>query len=339
MLIRRLKMNKKVAVIILNWNGAALLRRYLPTVCATTNSELADVIVADNGSTDNSLAVLADEFPQVKVIKFSENYGFAEGYNHALDATRYPYTVLLNSDVATSPGWVEPLLSYCESHPEVAVCQPKILSDVDHSRFEYAGAAGGFLDHLGYPYCRGRIFSTLEFDHGQYDGAPVDIFWASGAAFFVRTEVYQKAGGLDRLFFAHMEEIDLCWRIHRLGFAIRVIPQSRVYHLGGGSLPPSDPRKVYLNFRNNLLLMYKNLPRREGGRLLFIRRLYDTLALLMFLVKFDFGDAGAVIRAHRDFRKMRKNYNDFPAENILPSLPGTQRNIVIDYYLRHRTTF
>ena len=248
---------KKVAVIILNWNGATLLRRYLPSVVENTNPEIAEVIVADNGSSDESLTLLNVQFPKVKTLQLNKNYGFAEGYNRAVKMTNYKYTILLNSDVRVPKGWVEPLYEYMEAHPEVGACQPKLLKDYDGEQplFEYAGAAGGFLDCHGYPYCRGRIFNDVEPDNGQYDGGePIDIFWATGAALMVRSEVYQRAGGLDSHFFAHMEEIDLCWRIHLMGYKIKAVMTSRAYHLGGGSLPASNPRKTYLNFRNNLSL-------------------------------------------------------------------------------------
>ena len=332
--------NKPVAVIILNWNGVRLLREFLPSVVRCTNPEIADVVVADNGSSDNSLEVLEREFPEVKVLPLDKNYGYAEGYNRAVKATHYEYTVLLNSDVEVTPHWVEPMLDYCREHGDVAACQPKILAYTDKRMFEYAGAAGGFIDRLGFPYCRGRIFASIEEDKGQYD-TPISLFWASGAGLFVRTEAYLAAGGLDRLFFAHMEEIDLCWRIHLLGFDIRFVPDSVIYHLGGGSLPAGNPRKTYLNFRNNLLLLYKNLPLREGRRKLFVRRLYDTLAFAMFVAKLDFPNAKAVLQAHRDFRTMRKHYVGCqPADrNLLREHQGCRCNIVIDYYLRRRRTF
>ncbi len=333
---------KPVAVIILNWNGANLLRRYLLTVLAGTSADLADVIVADNGSTDDSRQVLEHEFPTVKTLYFDQNYGFAEGYNRAIaQAESYRYTVLLNSDVRTPAGWLEPLYHYCEAHPEVGAVMPKLWQDRDDDRqvFEYAGAAGGFLDKHGYPYCRGRIFDTIEDDRGQYDGEPADIFWATGACLMVRTALYEQAGGLDKDFFAHMEEIDLCWRILLTGSKIRVVPESHVYHLGGGSLPQGNPRKTYLNFRNSLLLLHKNLPQREGKRLLIVRRLYDTLAFFMALAKLHGGDAKAILRAHRDFRKMRGNYTSHPSQNLLKAIPECRRNIVVDYYLRRRRTF
>lgn len=331
---------KQIAVIILNWNGAALLRRYLPSVVENTADVLADVIVADNGSTDESLMVLRDEFPMVQVIALDRNYGFAEGYNRAIAQVQHPMVVLLNSDVRTPEHWLEPLAEYMDAHPEVGAVQPKLLHDgEDRDVFEYAGAAGGYLDCHGYPYCRGRIFESLEDDHGQYDHIYPSILWGSGACLLVRRDLYQKAGGLDADFFAHMEEIDLCWRIHLLGSDIRMVPQSRVYHLGGASLPQGNPRKTYLNFRNNLLLLHKNLPRREGKRLLLVRRLYDTLAFGMAVVKMHWGDARAILRAHRDFRRMRGSYTSHPSRNLLREMPECRCNIIIDHYLRRRKVF
>ena len=337
-----LEKKDKIAVIILNWNGASLLRRYLPSVVANTNSDIADVIVADNGSSDNSLQVLADEFADVEVLRFEQNYGFAEGYNKAIELTNYKYTLLLNSDVRVPKGWIEPLYEYMELHPEVGACQPKLLKDHDGEDeiFEYAGAAGGFLDCHGYPYCRGRVFSEVEADHGQYDGEPIEIFWATGAALMVRSEVYLKAGGLDSFFFAHMEEIDLCWRIHLLGYNIKAVMESKVYHLGGGSLPASNPRKTYLNFRNNLFLLYKNLPKGEGKRMLIVRRLYDTLSFFMFVATMQWGNAKAVLKAHGDYRKFKARYDGVqPDANLLATMPGAQRNIVLDFYLRGKKKF
>ena len=327
---------KQVAVIILNWNGAALLRRYLPTVIEGTDDAVADVIVADNGSTDESMTVLEQEFPQVKLLKFDQNYGFAQGYNMAIEQTMYPYTVLLNSDVRTPPGWLNPLLEYMEAHPAVGAVMPKLLHDRADGRqmFEYAGAAGGYIDCHGYPYCRGRIFEYVEEDHGQYDGEPKSVFWASGACLMVRSQLYRDVGGLDRDFFAHMEEIDLCWRIRLAGNDLMMVPMSCVYHLGGGSLPQGNPRKTYLNFRNNLLLLHKNVPAREGKRLLLIRRLMDTLAFGLAIAKLHFGDAKAIIRAHRDFRRMRSRYTSQPAINLLKTLPEERVNIITAHYLR-----
>ncbi|MBR5674673.1 MAG: glycosyltransferase family 2 protein [Muribaculaceae bacterium] len=327
---------KQVAVIILNWNGANLLRHYLPTVIEGTDVAIADVIVADNGSTDDSLQVLEQEFPEVKVLKFDKNYGFAEGYNLAIAQTMYPYTVLLNSDIRTPVGWLNPLLDYMERHPQVGAVMPKLLHDREDGKqmFEYAGAAGGYIDRHGYPYCRGRIFEYVEDDHGQYDDGPKSVFWATGACLMVRSQLYQDVGGLDKDFFAHMEEIDLCWRIRLSGSDLMMVPTSHVYHLGGGSLPQGNPRKTYLNFRNNLLLLHKNLPHGEGKRLLLVRRLMDTLAFGMAIAKFHFGDARAIVRAHRDFRKMRSRYTSQPDVNLLKQLPEERVNIVTAHYMR-----
>lgn len=322
-----------VAVIILNWNGAAMLEKYLPTIVEHTPKQLADVIVADNGSTDGSLDLLESRFPQVKVLKFETNNGFAGGYNLAIEQTRYRYTVLLNSDVEVKDDWLTPLWLYMTTHPEVGAVQPKIRSLRHPELFEYAGAAGGFIDHNGYPYCRGRIFDTVETDNGQYDET-IEIFWATGAALMVDTKLYLDLGGLDKEFFAHMEEIDLCWRIHLAGKQIAVVPQGVVYHLGGGSLPAENPRKTYLNFRNSLLMLHKNLPDSSRNRRLLKRRLLDTIAWCKFVATFDFGNAAAIWRAHRDFAKMRKSYTTHPEVDLLESFPGTNRNILVDYYLK-----
>lgn len=322
-----------VAVIILNWNGEKLLRKYLPSVVANTNREIAEIIVADNGSTDGSLALLADEFPGVTVIEFDSNHGFAEGYNLAIASVPNEYVVLLNSDVETPEGWIEPLYNMMRSNQHIGACQPKILSYNSKNEFEYAGASGGFIDRNGYPYCRGRIFSTVETDSGQYDSV-IPVFWATGAALMIRTDLYRRLGGLDARFFAHMEEIDLCWRVWLSGNEIVVVPQSRVYHLGGGSLPASNPRKTYLNFRNNLLLLHKNIPASDLGPTLLRRRLLDTIAWLKFMATLDFANANAILRAHRDFRKMRREYTTHPEVNLLRTMPMNRRNILIDYYLR-----
>ena len=325
----------KVAVIILNWNGEKLLREYLPSVIETTDTSIADIIVADNGSTDSSVELLRKEFPQVKLLKFKENYGFAEGYNRAIKETNYPYTVLLNSDVATTQGWINTLFDYMEANPNVGACQPKIRAYTNKSYFEYAGAAGGFIDSNGYPYCRGRIFDSVEEDNGQYDEV-IPVFWATGAALMVRSELYLGVGGLDKDFFAHMEEIDLCWRILLTGSEIMAVPQSVVYHLGGGSLPASNPRKTYLNFRNNLLMLHKNLPDATRGKKLFVRRLLDTVAWAKFMATFDFKNANAILNAHNDFRSMRKAYTNHPSVDLLQTRPDCHRNILLDYYLRGR---
>lgn len=335
-------MSKKLGVIVLNWNGLELLKKFLPSAAVNTISEEADLIVADNGSTDGSQEWIESHFPEVLLIKFDKNYGFAEGYNRAIAMTRYPYSLLLNSDVEVTPGWWQPLLKFLEENPDAGAVQPKIKSYHQKDYFEYAGAAGGFLDTLGYPYCRGRLFDRVEKDDGQYDGPPFEVVWASGAALAVNTEIYLATGGLDLLFFAHMEEIDLCCRMRAAGYRVCVISDSQVYHVGGASLHQGNPQKTYLNFRNNLLLLYKNLPAKMRGRKLFLRRLMDTLAFFMYVAKFDFPNAGAILKAHRDFRKMKSLYphpSKFSLETqnlqIKPQLPNllTQRNIVFDRYI------
>lgn len=322
-----------LSVIILNWNGEKLLRKFLPSVIANTQGHEVEVIVADNGSTDSSMEVLCREFPDVKILAFDENLGFSGGYNRAIAEVDSEFVVLLNSDVETPPGWWQPLLEFMNSHPDVGACQPKILSYRRKDMFEYAGAAGGLLDKYGYPFCRGRLFDKIEYDLCQYDDGPADIAWASGAALMVRREVFLDAGGLDELFFAHMEEIDLCCRIHNLGYRVCVVPESKVYHLGGASLAQGNPKKTYLNFRNNLLLLHKNLPEKKGKNLLFKRRLMDTFAFFMYVAKFDFPNAKAILDAHSDFKKMRRNYVTFPENDILSTLPGADRCIVFDRYL------
>ena len=294
---------EKTAVIILNWNGAQMLRTYLPSVIAHTKG--AEIIVADNGSTDNSLEVLAKEFPSVKTIVLDTNYGFAEGYNKAIEQVESEYVVLLNSDVEVTEGWLSPLLDYMTAHPEVAAVQPKIRAWRERDRFEHAGAAGGFLSWLGYPYCRGRRFGRVEQDHGQYDTI-AEIDWTTGACMCVRTSVYKECGGLDAAFFAHQEEIDLCWRMRNKGWKLACIPQSVVYHLGGGSLSYDNPRKTFLNFRNNLLMIYKN--RRFPWIVLTLRFFLDYAAAAMFLATGKKGSAKAVYEARKEYKRMRKNY-------------------------------
>ena len=302
------------AIVILNWNGAQMLRRFLPSVVAHTPAGSARVIVADNGSTDDSLAVLAAEFPDVEVVTLDKNYGFAEGYNQALRRVGEGYDsyLLLNSDVEVPEGWLQPMLDYMENHPDVAACQPKLRAHHTPTHFEYAGAAGGYIDSLGYPFCRGRIFDTVEADEGQYDQV-ADIFWATGAALLIRSAVYWEVGGLDGRFFAHQEEIDLCWRLRSRAYRIVCVPQSVVYHLGGGTLPKENPRKTFLNFRNNLLLLYKNLPQRRLRTVFFLRFWLDALASLVFLLKGEGRSFLAVWRARREFRRIRQ---DFAADRI-----------------------
>lgn len=302
-----------LGVIILNWNGRKLLEQFLPVAFMYTHGDDVELVVADNGSTDDSVEWLRCNYPDVRLLEFGENLGFAGGYNKAIRETNYEYVVLLNSDVEVTEGWWLPLLRYMKDNPEVGACQPKIRSFRNRDFFEYAGAAGGYLDRLGYPYCRGRILDKLERDEGQYDGEPAEITWASGAALMVRVSAYLEVGGLDERFFAHQEEIDLCCRMIASGYRIMAVPYSVVYHVGGASLSQGNPQKTYLNFRNNLLLLHKNLPAGKGRRLLIVRRLVDTLAWGMYVVTGDWKNAGAVWKAHRDFRSMRKLYR--PAES------------------------
>lgn len=293
----------KVSVVILNWNGVKHLRTYLPSVVA--NTPKAEIFVADNGSTDESLEVIANEFMTVKTIVLDQNYGFAEGYNRALQQIESKYVVLLNSDVEVTEGWLDPLLDYLETHPDTAAVQPKIRSWVHRERFEHAGAAGGYVNGLGYPYCRGRVLWKVEEDKGQYDDI-VNVDWTSGACMCVRTQVYKDCGGLDAAFFAHMEEIDLCWRMRNKGWKLACVPQSVVYHLGGGSLNYESPRKTYLNHRNNLLMIYKNKQHPWG--VLFVRFFLDYAAAFFYLLQGRWGAFTAVFKARRDYQKMRKAY-------------------------------
>ena len=314
-----------LSVIILNWNGEKLLRQFLPTAMRYTSGMDVELIVADNGSSDSSVEWIRANCPEVKIIELGENLGFAGGYNKAISMVSSEYVLLLNSDVEVTEGWWQPLLSFMEKHPDVGACQPKIRAYRNKEYFEYAGAAGGLLDRLGYPYCRGRVFDKIEKDEGQYDSAPAEITWASGAALLVRTAVYREVGGLDERFFAHQEEIDLCCRMIGAGYKVMFLPDSVVYHVGGASLNQGNPQKTYLNFRNNLLLLHKNLPKEEGRRLLFVRRLADTLAWGMYVMTGDWGNAKAVIRAHNDFRRMRAYYS--PATSL--RLPLTKKLIML----------
>ncbi len=288
-----------VTIVILNWNGAAHLRRFLPSVVRTTPPGV-EIVVADNGSTDESAALLEREFPSVTLLRLPENYGFAGGYNRALELLTGDYWVLLNSDVEPAEGWLEPLVAALDTLPDVAAVGPKLLGCAERDRFEYAGASGGFIDWLGFPFCRGRILQTLEFDRGQYDDAR-DVFWVSGAAFCCRAEVFRRLGGFDAGFFAHMEEIDLCWRMQLAGWRVRVVPASKVWHLGGGTLQNDSPRKLYLNYRNNLSMLFKCASPGQRVAVAVLRPLADAAAALIYLVKGQRAQFGAVVRAYRDF--------------------------------------
>lgn len=360
----------KTAVVILNWNGVKhkLLRHYLPSVVKYTSADMADIVVADNGSDDDSLQVLSEYFPSVRALPLGSNLGFAEGYNRAINILAkegYDYVVLLNDDVRVSPHWLSPMLSYMEQHRQCAALQPKLLKDRSFDEgnalsgltgkntvnssgvdiFEYAGACGGYLDNMCYPFCRGRIFDSLEEDHGQYDlpeGKAWDVMWASGACLLVRTDLYKLAGGLDGRFFAHMEEIDLCWRLRRLGYDIACVPQSKVYHKGGASLPQGDPKKTKLNFRNSLVMMWKNLPAESRQRKILYRKVLDGLAGLNFLMHGQFRNFMAIIKAHREASAMI--HNQYKASELIgfgkaKKFPEESRSILWEYYVKRKKVF
>lgn len=298
----------KLAVVILNWNGADMLRQYLPSVMECSQTDGVQIVVADNASTDDSVAMLKREFPQVQVVVNDDNYGYAEGYNRALKQIEAEYFLLLNSDVEIRQhDWLLPLIQYMDSHTEVAACQPKIRALREPEKFEYSGAAGGYLDRYGFPFCRGRVLSAVERDKGQYDSIQT-VHWATGCSLMVRAADFWAAGGLDGRFFAHMEEIDLCWRLRTMSRQVVCIPQSTVYHLGAATLKKDNPQKMFLNFRNNLLMLYKNLPQSELSRVLRWRTVLDLLAALHYLAVFDWKNFKAVLRAHREFHRLKPDF-------------------------------
>lgn len=327
----------RVSVVILNWNGEKLLKEFLPSVVSHTSPQLAEIVVADNGSTDQSVELLQKQFPTVKIIALDQNYGFAEGYNRAFDQIDTEYAVLLNSDVEVTENWLEPLVEYLDSHPQTVACQPKIRSYRRKEYFEHAGACGGYLDRFGYPFCRGRLMFHVEKDLGQYDTI-ASIFWASGACLFLRLNDYKKVGGLDGTFFAHMEEIDLCWRFKSRGKEIVCIPQSTVYHLGAATLAVESPHKTYLNFRNNLFMLFKNLRRGRLWGILVIRIILDILAMGSMLAKGQFANAWAVARAIKDFHLHKHRYHNQKAENRIHAIrlqfPEIYRGLIIfDFFV------
>ncbi|HYW96560.1 MAG TPA: glycosyltransferase family 2 protein [Bacteroidales bacterium] len=333
----------KAAVVILNWNGERFLRKFLPGVITNTEAPGIEVVVADNGSTDGSVAYLEETFPGLRVLKFETNYGFAEGYNLAFSSLEAEYFVLLNSDVEVSKGWIDPLIRAMDNDKLVASVMPKIRAYELDGYFEYAGAAGGFIDASGYPFCRGRIFDSLEADYGQYDSS-MEVFWTTGACMMVRGPLYKIVGGLDPFFFAHFEEIDLCWRLKNRGYKHLVIPESVVYHVGGGTLPTSNPWKTYLNFRNSLFMLYKNLPAESLPATIFKRLLLDGLSVIRFLLGAKFRDVWSILSAHvsfyRHFRKykaFRKEEHRFISRNSHAEM--YDGSIVVDYFLRKKYTF
>lgn len=326
----------RVAVVILNWNGKSFLEKFLPSVIE--HSKNATVYVADNASTDDSVAFVSANFSTVKLIETRENLGFAGGYNEALKDLNEEIFVLLNSDVEVTANWIEPIVQVMAEDASVAACQPKILQEGQKDHFEYAGAAGGYVDRFGFPFCRGRMFETVEKDEGQYDELR-EVFWATGACMFVRSSVYKDLGGLDFDFFAHMEEIDFCWRAKRAGFKIMAVPGSGVYHVGGGTLSKSNPRKTYLNFRNGLELLLKNLPKSQLVPIVFIRMILDGIAAWKFLLSGSFGDFWAVFKAHlsvyaRIRPTLKKRSGNYP-----PMAGIYQGSIVMEYFLKGKKLF
>jgi hypothetical protein len=333
----------KLAIVILNWNGAKMLRQYLPSVLQYSRDE-AVVYVADNASTDDSVSLLKEHFPECRLILLDKNLGFAEGYNKALSQIEAEYYLLLNSDIEVTHHWLTPMLEYMDVHPEVAACQPKLLSVFDHDSFEYAGACGGYLDRYGYPFCRGRVFETVERDNGQYDYT-TSVLWATGAALFVRARNYKEVGGLDGRFFAHNEEIDFCWRLRIRGYKIVCIPESHVYHVGGGTLPKSNPMKTFLNFRNNLTMLYKCLPESELRHVMRVRWWLDYLAAWeMLILKRNIGDFKAVCRARRAFSQWKKDFaadrEAIQASRVAKVIPEQRRfSLLWQYYVKGRKVF
>lgn len=332
----------RIAVVILNWNGCDMLRSFLPTVVRFSEADGAAVYVADNGSTDDSVVMLRRDFPSVHLILLDENHGFADGYNLALQQVSAEYVVLLNSDVEVTEHWLAPLVAYMDTHPEVAACQPKIRSWRQKDHFEYAGAAGGFIDRYGYPFCRGRIMGVVEADKGQYETV-VSVFWTTGAALFIRLEDYREAGGLDGRFFAHMEEIDLCWRLRSRGKWLVCVPQSVVFHVGGATLKKENPRKTFLNFRNNLIMLYKNLPPEELAHVMRVRAVLDYVAALSFLLKGQFPNARAVLRARRAYASLRASFTASREENLkktsLSLIPERTKNSILSMFYLHQKKY
>ena len=333
----------KTAIVILNWNGKKYLEQFLSALIKFTQDPNTEIIIADNDSKDDSIDFLNKNYPELRQIILDKNYGYTGGYNKALNQIEAEYFVLLNSDIEVSENWLTPLIDLLDSDSTIAACQPKIKSFHQKDHFEYAGAAGGYIDKYGYPFCRGRILDKIEIDNGQYNDI-TDIFWATGACMVIRSEVYKKVNGLDDDFFAHMEEIDLCWRLKNLGYRIVYNPESTVYHVGGGTLPNNSPFKLYLNFRNNLFLLYKNLPKGKLFPILFSRMILDGLSAIMFLLKLSFPSFNAVLKAHIHFYKSLKILRQKRKKLLLNKAVNNHKeiysqSIVIDYFLRKKNFF
>ncbi|MGP1515269.1 MAG: glycosyltransferase family 2 protein [Bacteroidales bacterium] len=326
-----------VAIVILNWNGRRLLEQYLPSVVRFSSEY--DIYIADNGSTDDSISFLRMRFPTVKIIALDKNYGFTGGYNRALRQISADYYILLNDDVEVTNGWVSPVIELMEQDKKIAVCQPKLLSYTDKEKFEYAGAAGGYIDYLGYPFCAGRIFEKLEKDNGQYNNVR-EIFWATGAAMFVKSRIFHELNGLDEDFFAHMEEIDFCWRAKNMGYKVMYCPTSKVYHYGGGTLNKLSPQKTFLNFRNNLLLLYKNLPEKELSKVMRRRKCLDLLAAFVFLLTSSKLESKAVLKARREFMRLRDSFAQKRNSNV-KNYPSQvyRKSLVLTSKILHKDLF
>ncbi len=326
--------NKKIAVVILNWNGAKLLRQFLPSIIDFSLE--ATIYVADNASTDQSILILKNDFPRIKIIENTSNFGYAKGYNEALRNVEEPIYALVNSDIQVTQNWLQPIINAFENEPETAIIQPKILDFKKPTYFEYAGAAGGFIDKYGYPYCRGRIFETIEKDTNQYQNS--EIFWASGACFFIRKEVFKSLNGFDADFFAHQEEIDLCWRAYNKGHIVKYCSESIVYHVGGATLQHSNPQKTYLNFRNSLLMLTKNLPKTSVFKIIFIRMILDGLAGFQFIKKGKFTHFTAILRAHFSFYTLfLKNYKK--RESFQKEKYFNINSVVYNYFIKKQKTY
>ncbi|MBK6264859.1 glycosyltransferase family 2 protein [Marivirga sp. S37H4] len=328
-------MPDQVAVVILNYNGRNYLEQFLPSVIK--HSKPHQVIVADNASTDDSISFLETHYPELRLIRLEENTGYAGGYNKALAQVEADYFILLNSDVEVTPDWIDPVIRLMQQNPKIVACQPKIKSFHQKSHFEYAGAAGGFIDYLGYPFCRGRILSSLEEDNGQFDDDK-EVFWATGACLFVKSKDFFELGGLDDQFFAHMEEIDFCWRAKNAGYQIYYSSESTIYHVGGGTLQSESPYKTYLNFRNNLLMLYKNLNKMEFDSIYKQRKWLNYLAALQFFLKGKTTNAQAVLKADKDFHKMKVNYQPFQGSGLV-HLQIYMQSIIKAYFLKGKKFF
>ncbi|MEX0986918.1 MAG: glycosyltransferase family 2 protein [Bacteroidales bacterium] len=332
-----------IAIVILNWNGKDYLAKFLPLLYERTQMPGIEIIVADNASSDGSMEFMKRNFSDTRLIQLEKNHGFAGGYNKALEQVEANYFLLLNSDIEVRENWLQPLAAFMEGHRETAACSPVLLDYYHRDKYEYAGAAGGYIDRLGYTFCRGRLFHTTE-TRAEAFNTPVEVFWTTGACMMIRASLFREAGGFDENFFAHMEEVDLCWRLKNMGYKLAIVPESNVFHVGGGTLPKSNPFKTYLNFRNNLFLLYKNLP--EKGLVSTIRKrmLLDGVSAIMFLATLKFKDFKAVIRAHAGFRKKREEYKKYRADNrtrIIKSdhpeiYPGS---VVFDYFIAGRKHF